>query len=66
MGGACSAYGGRGKACTGFWWGNLKERDHLGDPGIVGRIILRCIFRKWDVGVWTGFIWLRIGTVGGQ
>ena len=41
---------GRGEACTGFWWGNLRERDHWGDPGIDGRIILRCIFRKWDVG----------------
>ena len=30
--------------------GNLRERDHLGDPGIDGRIILRWIFRKWDVG----------------
>jgi len=29
-----------------FLWGNLKERDHLGDPGVDGRIILRCIFRK--------------------
>jgi len=36
---------------TGFWWGNLRERDHLQDPGIDGRIILRWIFRKWDVGV---------------
>jgi len=35
-------------------WGNLRERDHLGDPGVDGRIILRLIFRKWDVGVWTG------------
>jgi len=35
-------------------WGNLKERDHLGDPDIDGRIILRWIFRKWDVGVWIG------------
>jgi hypothetical protein len=31
-------------------WGNLRERDHWGDPGVNGRIILRWIFRKWDVG----------------
>ena len=35
---------------TGFWWGNLKEKDDLGDPTVDGRIILRRIFRKWDVG----------------
>jgi hypothetical protein len=38
------------KACTEFWWGNLREREHWGDPGADGRIILRWIFRKWDVG----------------
>jgi len=51
---------------TGFWWGNLRERDYFGDPGVDGRIISRWIFRKWDVGVWTGSSWLRIGTVGGH
>ena len=47
---------------TGFWCGNLRERDHLEDPGLDKRITLRWIFRKWDVGAWTGLIWLRIGT----
>jgi len=59
-------YVGRGKAYTRSWWGNLKERGHLGDPGIDGRIILRWIFRKWDLGLWTRSICLRIGTVGGH
>ena len=35
---------------TGFRWGNVRERYHLEDPGVDGRIILRWIFRKWDVG----------------
>jgi len=44
------------------------ERNHLGDPSIDGRIILRQIFRKWDMGVWTesSWSWLRIGIGGGQ
>ena len=39
---------------------------HLGNTGVDGRIILRWIFRKCDVGVWTGSSWLRIGTGGGH
>jgi hypothetical protein len=36
----------RGETYTGFWWGNLRERGHFGDPGVDGRIIIRWIFRK--------------------
>jgi hypothetical protein len=46
---------GRREACIGVWWGNLRERDHWGDPGVDGRIILKWIFRKWDGGMdWIG------------
>jgi len=38
----------------------------LEDPGVDGRIILRWIFRKRDVGAWTGSMWLRIGTGDGH
>ena len=48
-----------------FRWGNLKERIHLVDPSVEGRILLRWIFRKW-MWAWTGLIWLRIGTGGGH
>jgi hypothetical protein len=45
---------GEGEVCTGFWCGNLRERDHLQDPGVDGTIILRWIFRKWNGGMdWT-------------
>ena len=56
----------RGEAYTRFWWGNLRERDHLRDLGLDGRIILRWFFRKCYVEVWTGSSWLRIGLGGGH
>ena len=65
MGWDCSTMG-RGEFYTGFWWGTLRKRDHLGDPDVGGRIILRWNFRKWNIGAWTGLIWLRIGTGGGH
>jgi hypothetical protein len=65
MGGACSAYGER-RCVYRVWWGSLREVDHWGEPGLNGRIIFRWIARKWDVGVWTGLNWLRIGTGGGH
>jgi len=66
VGGECDTYGGRGEVYTGFWWGNLREIDHFKDPDVDRRIILRWIFRKLDVGVWTRSMWLRIGTGGGH
>ena len=54
----------RGEVHTGFWWGNLRDRDRLEDLGIDGRVILRWFFRKWDVGAWSGLIWLWTGTGG--
>jgi hypothetical protein len=46
--------------------GKPEGKRSLGRPGVDGRIIIRWIFRKWDLGIWTGLSWLRIGTVGGQ
>jgi len=37
---------GRGEVHTGFWWGNLRDKNQLEDVDIDGRIILKCIIKK--------------------
>jgi hypothetical protein len=51
MGGACSTYGRKSEVYTGFWRGHLREGEHLGNPGVDGRIILKCIFKTLDGGM---------------
>jgi hypothetical protein len=53
------AHMGRGETCTGFCGKTGGKVGHWGHSGVDGRIILRWIFRKWDVGVWTGLSWFR-------
>ena len=57
---------GKERGCIGCWWGNRREGHHWGDLGEDGWIILGWIPRRWDVGIWTGLGWPRIGTGGGR
>jgi hypothetical protein len=45
----------------GFYGKKITERVHLENPGVDWMIIVRLIFRKWDVGAWTGSMWLTTG-----
>jgi hypothetical protein len=65
MGGACSIDGDE-RGMYKVLVGKARERELWGDPGVDGRTTLAWIFRKWDVGIWTGLSWLRIERGGGQ
>jgi len=51
---------------TGFWWGDPRERNHLEDLGVGGRVILKWIFKRWDWEAWTGLFPFRRGLGGGR
>jgi hypothetical protein len=65
MVGDCSAYG-EGRGVYRILVGKPEVKRPLGRPSRRLKIILRRIFRKWDVGVWTGLSWLRIEIFGGH
>jgi len=44
---------GKERGYIGSWWGNRRKRDHWGNLGVDGWIILGWISRRWDVGIWT-------------
>jgi hypothetical protein len=54
----------RREKCTRAWWESLRERDHLEDRGVGGRMgmDLRVIGWGW---LWSGVTWFRVGTDGG-
>jgi hypothetical protein len=52
---------GAGEVHTGFWWGDMRERDHLEDLGVDGEKYLNESART-GMEAWIGLIWLRIGT----
>jgi hypothetical protein len=60
---ARETHGGEKAMHTRFWWGDLRERHHLENLSVDGRIILKCVFKKWK-GARTEFIRIRIGTSG--
>jgi hypothetical protein len=63
VGGACGTHG-RGE-CTRLWWESPKERDHLKDQGVDGKMGSERILGRLAWEVWIGFDWLRTGTGGG-
>jgi hypothetical protein len=64
MGSACSTHGYEEECMEDIWWESQKERDHYEDIDAGGKRILKWFLDKYDWVLWTGVIWLRIGTSG--
>ena len=57
---------GIGETYTGFWLGKPEGKRPIGRPRCRWEDNIKMDFRKWDMGVWSGSSWLRIGTGGGR
>jgi hypothetical protein len=55
----------RGEMSAGYWWKRPKEKDHLKDLGVGGRMGSKWTLRRFAGEVLSGFTWLRIGIAGG-
>jgi len=65
MGGACSTFGNR-KGVYRVWVGKPEGKRPLGRSRSRWEDNIKMDLQKWDVGAWTGSIWLGIGTGGGH
>jgi len=67
LAGSCTLLG-RGEIYTGFWWGTLREREHMVVPAFYERIIniIVILFQELERGAWTGERWLWRGSVCGN
>jgi len=57
--------GGGGYLHVGFWWGNLREEDHVEELEVDGKMVLKRNIQKLDGKAWIRLMHIRIGTVGG-
>jgi len=55
------AYKRESRCSAEYWFGNLKERDHLEGKGVDGRVMLKSILRSWHACMWTEFICPKLG-----
>jgi hypothetical protein len=64
MGKACDLYEREEKCISCFVGGKSEKKNYLEDLGVVWRILLKWIIKKWHGMAWIGFIWSRVRTSG--